>query len=115
MTQAALIGFLVCFVAGPLICAVLLRLPSRLWSLIALAVGVVVTVGLALRWRLETGDAALPSLMALWLGWVLAVSMVALAFKARVTEPRQRRWLTVIALLSTTLPWFGLATAQMMS
>ncbi len=111
----ALIGFLVCFAVGPLICAALLRLPARTWVLLALSVSVVICVTLALRWRLAGGDQALISLVALWLAWVLAVAMVAQAFKARLRAPRQRRWLTVAALLSTTLPWFGLATAQMMS
>lgn len=111
MDQAPQIAFTVTFVLGPLLCAALLQLPSRLWTLIALALGMVGSTLYALRLM---GQDPARALLALWLGWVLAVAMVAVAIRRRITAPRARRWVTVFALLATTLPWFGLATARMM-
>ena len=112
MIEILTIGaFVASFIFGPLLCALALSLPARPLSLLVLGAGVVAAVSAALR--LQQGS-AVPSLIALWLAWVLAVSMVALALSRRLSAPRARRWLTVIALLTTTLPWFGLATARLM-
>lgn len=112
MTPAALIGFVVCFVVGPALCAGLMRLPATLPSLIGLALAILAATMAALR--LQSGGAALVSLGLMWLAWVLAVSMAALALNRRATDARLRRWITIGALLATTLPWFGLATADLM-
>lgn len=114
MTQSALIAFAACFIGGPLICAVLLRLPERIWALLVLAVAVVLSVTMALSYRLADVDSHATSLVLLWLAWVLAVSMVALALRSKISNRKARRWVLILALLATTLPWFGLATAQMM-
>lgn len=113
MTQPVIIAFLVTFVAGPALCALLLRLPSRVWSLGLLAIGVTVSGLGALRLQI-TGAPAHVSLLLLWLAWVLGVAMMALALRTRIRNYRARRWLSVLALLATTLPWFGLATARLM-
>lgn len=106
---ALILGFLASFIAGPLLCALLLRLPPALWALLMLAAALgLATLG-ALRWQ---GERAALSLGCLWLAWVLAVAMLALALLRRL--PDRRRWVTVSALLATTLPWFGLATARLM-
>lgn len=117
MTQVAvspviLAAFGLSFVGGPALCAGLLLLPSSLQVLLAMAAAVVGTLTLGLVW--ETAR-PLASLAALWLGWVLAVSMLAHALFRRTTGRRIRRWIKVAAILSTPLPWFGLATAQMMT
>lgn len=109
MSAPLLISFVVCFIAGPLLCSALMQLPRRVSTLLAFSVGVIGCMALALR--LQDDRAAL-SLGFLWLGWVLAVAMVALSVMRRA--PQTRRWVTVIALLATTLPWFGLATARLM-
>lgn len=111
MASPSLIAFALSFVAGPLICALLLRLPHGIRTLLAIGLGVVISVTLALRLQMQ---AATASLVALWLAWVLAVAMVAMALRRRIEAPRPRRWVTVIAILATTLPWFGLATARLM-
>lgn len=111
MSSSVIIAFVMTFGAGPLLCAGLLRLPSTLRVLLGLGAVVVVSMGIALWLELR---APLTSLALLWLGWVSAVSMVAHALRRRITSRTARRWLTVIAILATTLPWFGLATAQMM-
>ena len=41
--------------------------------------------------------------------------MVGHALYRRLEGRRARRWITVIAILATTLPWFGLATARLMA
>lgn len=109
MSAPLLISFLVSFVGGPLLCSALLALPRSLFVLLVLAGAVVVSMTLALRFQ---GGRPVLSLGLIWLGWVLAVAMVALAVMRRA--PQTRRWVTVIALLATTLPWFGLATARLM-
>ncbi len=112
MTWPVVGAFLVTFVAGPLLCAGLLRLPSTLRVLAGLAMAVVVGMGAAL-W-LEP-RAPLPSRLRRWAGWVTAVAMVGHALYRRLEGRRARRWITVIAILATTLPWFGLATARLMA
>ncbi len=111
MSQAALIAFFVSFVGGPLLCVALLRVPGTVILLLTLAAGVVATMSAAL-W-LEAGN-PLTSLTLMWLGWVLAVAMVAHALRRR-SPRRLHRWITVIAVLATPLPWFGLATARLMT
>jgi hypothetical protein len=111
MTQAAVIGFAVSFVAGPVLCALLLRLRSSVAVLLALAAGVLVSMACAL-W-LEA-RAPLTALALMWLGWILALAMVGHALYRRAT-PGTRRWITLGAILATPLPWFGLAAAQLMS
>jgi uncharacterized membrane protein (UPF0136 family) len=112
MNTVSLIAFAVTFLGGPLVCALILRMPPRLPLLAGLSVAVVVTVSVAL-WQQERHIAL--SLAAMWLGWVLAVAMVAQAIRRRLPAPQTQRVITVIAILATTLPWFGLATARMLS
>lgn len=109
MSAPLLISFVGSFIAGPLLCSALLQLPRSVSTLIGLAAGVVVFMALALHFQ---GSREALSLGLMWLGWVSAVAMVALAVQRRA--PQTRRWVTVIALLATTLPWFGLATARLM-
>ncbi|MBS0125762.1 hypothetical protein [Thetidibacter halocola] len=112
MTPAALIAFAICFVAGPALSAGLMRLPDRRAIVSGLALVVATSVSLAL-W-LQDRDGVLAGLALLWLAWVLSVTMIAMGLRRRTANPRPRRWITVSALLATTLPWFGLATADLM-
>jgi hypothetical protein len=114
MTQGTLIAFAVCFLGGPALCAALLRLPGKVWALLSLAVSVVLSVTAALSYRLAGAEGHVSSLILLWLSWVLAIAMVALALRSKIENPTIRRWVLILALLATTLPWFGFATAQMM-
>ncbi|WP_136442025.1 hypothetical protein [Pacificoceanicola onchidii] len=114
MNGMLFLTFVLIFVVGPMLCAVLLRLPTRLSVLIGLGLGAVVSVTLALMLQSMGPMRMLPSLILLWLAWVLAVAMTGHAFLRRIKAPRARRWITLIALLTTTLPWFGLATARVM-
>jgi hypothetical protein len=112
MTSAALIGFAITFILGPLICVGLLKLRSSVPVLLMLALEVVAVMALALYLR---DRMPIPSLVFLWLGWVTAVAMLAHAFRRKLPGAEARRWITVIAALATTLPWFGLSVALMMA
>ncbi|APX22820.1 MAG: hypothetical protein CML50_07160 [Rhodobacteraceae bacterium] len=112
MSREALAVFGACFLAGPLLFALLLRVgPSRA-LLLSLAPGVMATALLALA--LQNTGAALVSLGLMWLSWVLAVAMVALTLHRHAGHAAPRRGVTIAGLLATPLPWFGLATARMM-
>ena len=112
MTGATLIAFVLSFVAGPLICAAALRLPEHISTLTVLALGM---IGITAFGLTRQGDNPALSLTAMWLGWVLAVAMVALALRRRIIDPRARRLILILALLATTVPWFGLATARLIA
>ena len=88
MTGATLIAFVLSFVAGPLICAAALRLPEHISTLTVLALGM---IGITAFGLTRQGDNPALSLTAMWLGWVLAVAMVALALRRRIIDPRQHR------------------------
>ncbi|WP_323767525.1 hypothetical protein [Antarctobacter sp.] len=111
MGHPALIGFAVAFVAGPLLVAALLRLPATLAVLVALSLAVICTAALAVVLQSRS---PLGSLISFWFGWVVAVAMVAQALRRRLPGPSARRLIFLGALMAAPLPWFGLATAQMM-
>ncbi|MGP6089073.1 hypothetical protein [Antarctobacter jejuensis] len=111
MLRPELIAFLVTFLVGPLLVMLVLRLPARIGTLVILSATVIGAAGAAV-WLQER--APLESLVAFWLGWVLAVAMVAQAVRRRMPGPKVRRWTLIVALMASTLPWFGFATAQMM-
>ncbi len=112
MSAATFIAFALCFVAGPLLYALLLRLGPGLTPLLALALAVVASALLALVLQ---PSAPAPSLALLWLSWVLAVAMVALVLRRPMTTPAARRAVAILGLCATPLPWFGLATARLMT
>ena len=109
MSLETVIAFLLCFIAGPLLFALILQLGRSLALLLAAALGTVVAA-----LALQAGGHAALSLLTLWLAWVLAVSALAIALRRRVAPPGPRRWVTIAGLLATTLPWFGLALARTM-
>lgn len=111
MGHPALIAFVVAFVAGPLVVAALLRLSATLPVLVALSLTVIGAAALAVVFQ---GRSPLTSLIFFWFGWVVAVAMVAQALRRRLPGRTTRRLTLLGALLAAPLPWFGLATAQMM-
>ncbi|SPF81241.1 hypothetical protein [Pseudoprimorskyibacter insulae] len=120
MSAAILTAFAVTFLAGPAIFAALMRLEPGLFRLTALALLALLAgaSGMGLRtheasWLPVTPEVA--TLLLLWLSWVIAVALVAMALRWRITQARPRRTITVLGLLATTLPWFGLATARLMT
>jgi hypothetical protein len=108
MNQTVVFTFVAIFAIGPALCAGLMRLPARKNALMALAM-LVITATFAAQGL--TGISPLGTLGALWIGWICGVAMFALALSRRFYHPQAQRWITILALMATTLPWFGLATA----
>lgn len=106
------LAFAVVFIAGPVLFAILARLPGRALTLAVISGSAVAIVSAALI--LQSVQPAL-SLMCLWLAWVLALAVCFMALRPRLPGLRARRLAYVAGLLATTLPWFGLATAQMVT
>ncbi|MDO6584875.1 hypothetical protein Q4543_05040 [Salipiger sp. 1_MG-2023] len=109
MSAPALAVFVTCFVAGPLLFALLLQYGNSLRVLLSLALATVASVVAALL--MQAGGWMLSALAMLWLAWVLALALLAVTTRRRLGTARQR-WTMIIGLLATTLPWFGLATAR---
>lgn len=112
MTRETLILFILCFVAGPLLFALLMRFGRSMTLLLTLALSVVIAVLAALL--LQAQDLLLLSLALMWLAWVLAMAMTAVALQRRIEAPAVQRWIMIAGMLATTLPWFGLAAARTM-
>ncbi|MGR3273273.1 hypothetical protein DU478_03805 [Thalassococcus profundi] len=110
MTDSQLWAFAVTFLAGPFIYLMLVRAQTPL-VLLPLALATLGSTGAAFA---LSKSQLIWSLGSLWLAWVLTVTLLVLALKQRLTQPRAWRACFVIGLLATTLPWFGLAAAQMM-
>jgi hypothetical protein len=111
MNQTLMIAFAMCFAVGPLLCALLLKLPARPVSLM----GLLAAAGAAIVWSVYIRDInALQSLAAVWLAWVLCISLFALALGKRFSVWALRRWVRVFAVISTTVPWFGMVMAHSM-
>ncbi len=115
MELNSLVAFGVTFVVGPVLCAILLQLPAGLKTMLAMGLGLIAAIWAASHYQTASGNSPIEALTAMWLAWVLGVSMVGLALLHRIEHPRIRRGITLTAILATTLPWFGLATAQMMA
>ena len=114
--------FFLIFVAGPLLFAAMSRqVPGKrsialLWAVSGSMV--------ALAWMLQSGSLPLPfsgtvialfPLVALWLAWIAVLALCVLAVRARVDDLKTLRWVRTTAAMATTLPWFGLYAAKMMS
>ena len=111
--------FVMAFILGPALFLVLAQFDGRAWPL-ALIASSMAAVSLALRNEVGVILGTAPrtlfaSLMLIWLAWVLVLVLVVRA--ARRTWPGRgpRRIARAFGAMGTTLPWFGFATAQMMS
>lgn len=112
MTPALITAFVLCFAVGPMIYAVIFRQPQSKVLIAALAIAV---VALLLFSNLFKATLPSTSLMCLWLSWVLAITLVVRTLHARLRTPTSRRWTYIAGIIATTAPWFGLATAKIMS
>ena len=118
-----LIGiFAVFFIGGPLVFRALTRsVPSRgtLHSLIVFAAAFAV-FGLGLRygfadlWGRNT-VLTVGCILALWFAWVGVLALGAQALRRAEPGPHMRRWTAVLGAAGTTVPWFGLASANMLA
>ncbi len=55
----------------------------------------------------------LTSIIAMWLAWISALAFGTQALRRSDRSLRMKRWSGVIGALGTTIPWFGLASANM--
>lgn len=117
-----LAAFLVTFVAGPAAFWVVARRePSRSYFLFLWAVTLcLVCLAFGLQaWVLPSMPDALPVglaiMMAIWLAWIVVLALVVLAIRGRNPGPAFNRYAFAIGAIATTLPWFGLYAAQMVS
>ena len=116
------VAFLITFVAGPAAFWVLARQkPTRgyfvlLWLISVALVG----VAFALRYTLlpsmpDSPYAGLSVTMALWFGWIIVLALGVLAVRTRDIPTRYKRYAFALGAVATTLPWFGLYAAQMVT
>jgi hypothetical protein len=115
-------AFLLCFVFGPgLFWLIARRRATRprfaaTWGLSMFLIG----TALALRhWIMPTYPdapmAGIGVLLALWLAWILVLALAVMAIRARPVSFRLHRTAFALGAVGTTLPWFGLYAAQMVT
>lgn len=113
--------FLLTFTAGPAVFwALARRQPARGYALqlCLLAIGLIVAAyALSILGAPGIPDdpyAGLAAIMALWLAWIIVLALIMLALRRRLLPIQTQRVAFALCALATTLPWFGLAAAQMM-
>ena len=52
---------------------------------------------------------------AIWIAWIAILAFVTQMLRKNEPSNLVKRWTAVIGALATTIPWFGLASAQMMT
>ena len=114
--------FLLTFTAGPAAFWVLGRQKPRRRYAWLLCGGVIALVlaAYAMSSRgvpgLQDGPySALAVVLALWFAWIAVLALVMLAVRLRHPPQAIQRTCFALCAVATTLPWFGLVTAQMMA
>ncbi len=113
-------AFLVTFIVGPALFRLLVQRPVShpyrivLWSLFVTFSGAAIV-----SWRVlathpdESAYMGLATLLALWLAWIVVLALCLLAIRPRAIPYGLDRAAFAIGTMATTLPWFGLYTAEM--
>jgi len=114
--------YLVSFAAGPVIFWILARQrPAKGYFtlLCVIAVALMVAANVVPRLAAIEGDTsaypALTKVMLLWLGWIVVIALCVLALRERLPEGPALRWSFALGAMATTLPWFGLYAAQIVT
>lgn len=113
--------FAIVFVGGPLAYLWLLRPRPSKKQFVGLGCIVAGSTGMSFILRYLSGYwgqdvwVTLASIGLIWIAWVAILAFVAQTFRQQNPRPAMRRWTTVIGALATTIPWFGLASARMMT
>lgn len=113
--------FLIVFILGPLTFRRLTRpAPSPramravlIWVLAALLTALALRFGIANEWgstQWLTGTVA----AALWLAWIGVIALVVLALRRADPRLSMQRWSAALGAAGTTVPWFGLALADLL-
>ena len=112
--------FLVFFVGGPLAFRQLTRREAAVDSLRRLMIGTVVCAGtgLAMRYGLvgqwgRDPVVTVASIALIWFAWIGVLAYGAQKLRMVGGGIRMRRWTGVIGAAGTTMPWFGLASANL--
>jgi hypothetical protein len=120
--MSLLTAFLVTFVAGPAAFWVVARREPSRGNFLSLWIAAVALVFLALglqAWVLPGMPDALPVglaiMTALWLAWIVVLATAVLAVRKRDIAPLYKRYAFALGAVATTLPWFGLYAAQVMT
>jgi drug/metabolite transporter (DMT)-like permease len=109
------------FVGGPLAYLWLLRRHPSKKQFVGLGCIVAGSTGMSFALRYLSGDwgqdplVTLAGIALIWVAWIAILAFMAQTFRQQDRRPAMRRWTTVIGALATTIPWFGLASARMMT
>ena len=113
--------FLLFFIGGPLMFRTMTQhLPSRrgLWVL-GTATALFAATGMGVRYGIPQswGQMLWPTILGIglfWLAWIAILAFAAQAVRRSDRSLRMKRLTGIIGALGTTMPWFGLASANMM-
>ncbi|MEP4198461.1 MAG: hypothetical protein ABJL99_22810 [Aliishimia sp.] len=59
--------------------------------------------------------ATVPGIALVWLGWIGLLVFCAARIQVLIPSAIGRKWTRALGAIGTTVPWFGLASAQMMT
>jgi hypothetical protein len=113
--------YAVVFIVGPCVFFALIR-PTPTWrqfrALIAITAG---CLGLGLVLRFGMGGwgrdpvQTLASMSLMWAAWIAILALMVQRFRAIDQGVTMRRWTAILGAICTTIPWFGLASARLMT
>ncbi len=114
--------FLVVFVGGPLIFRTMTNASptSRVLRTLSLLALSCVIAGLLLRY-FTTDDRGLSlwlsgaGVLLIWVAWIGVLAFVVQTLRHKNSSIRMRRWTGIIGALGTTIPWFGLVSANLIA
>ncbi|UOA28591.1 hypothetical protein [Pseudosulfitobacter sp. DSM 107133] len=114
--------FAVVFGLGPWVFLRLMRLTPSTGVLARLALAMVICATASLWLRFLAPVPWGVNIWATWLGigliwaaWIAVLALVALALRQVDSGRAMRRWTGIMGAIGTTVPWFGLASARLMS
>lgn len=118
MTLALL--FVVFFVGGPLAFRALTPRKPRpgsqrrlmIGTLVCAGTGLLLRYGFAGQWGQDIGLTVV-SIALIWFAWIGVLAFGAQALRQADGGLRMRRWTGVLGAAGTTMPWFGLASANL--
>ena len=112
--------FAVFFIGGPLAFRVLTRRGGSaagqralgLTTAVLAAAGLFLRYGFADLWGRHVALTVI-SIALIWFAWIGVLAYAARALRQADKSTAMRRWTAVIGAAGTTMPWFGLASADM--
>jgi hypothetical protein len=121
VTNTLAVLFVIFFVGGPFSFRMLtkpLATARRLRGIVILtacfaSAGLFVRFCLPGLWGQDPWATAVGVLF-IWCGWIGVLAFVALSLRRKDPSLRMRRWTALAGALCTTVPWFGLASANLL-